>query len=128
MSQSSLDDEELFGEAAAEIRSDIENALENAESTLPNADDIWNIDADNSLGMLNGMKAAMDYEEAEAHLRDAKKWYMMGQRAEAFDNPDELKERIDEFESIIQDMETAEEHIQALTSLLPDLRNQLLDE
>ncbi|MFB6188062.1 MAG: DUF5790 family protein [Halobacteriaceae archaeon] len=128
MSQSSLDDEELFGEAAAEIRSDIENALENAESTLPNAEDIWNIDADNSLGMLNGMKAALDYEEAEAQLRDAKKWYMMGQRAGAFDNPDELKEQIDEFESIIQDMEAAEEHIQALTSLLPDLRNQLLEE
>ncbi|WP_138796576.1 DUF5790 family protein [Halostella sp. PRR32] len=125
MSQSSLDDDELFGEAASEMRSDVEESLDAARSELPDSDDVWETDADNVLGVLNGLRSALDAGEAEDHLRDAKKWFTMGQRADAFDDADDLEEAIGDLEELVEEMEEAADQVGDLTATVPDLRGSL---
>ena len=125
MSQSTLDDDELFGEAASEMREDVEASLEEARAVLPAADDIWDVEADNTLGVLNALKGALDVEDAEEHLRDAKKWYTMGERADAFEDADDLEDAIADLEELVEDVETAREEVGDLTSTIPQLRGAL---
>ncbi len=126
MSQATLgDDEELFGEAANEMREDVESSLASAWETLPAADDIWETDADNVLGTLNGLKSALDVGDAEDHLRDAKKWFTMGQRADAFDDADDLEAEISDLEDAVTDIAEASEQVGDLTSTIPALRSTL---
>lgn len=119
MSQSTLDDDELFGEAASEMREDVEASLDEARAVLPVADDIWNVEADNTLGVLNALKGALDVDDAEEHLRDAKKWYTMGERADAFEDADDLEADIAALETLLEDVETAREQVGELTSTVP---------
>ena len=125
MSQSTLDDDELFGEAASEMRDDVEASLDEARNVLPAADDIWDVEADNTLGVLNALKGALDVDDAEEHLRDAKKWYTMGERADAFEDADDLAEAIADLEALIEDVEEAREQVGDLTSTIPQLRGTL---
>ncbi len=125
MSQTALDDDELFGEAASEMRSDVEASLEKAWDALPDADDIWETDAENVLGVLNGLKTALDAGDAEEHLRDAKKWFMMGQRADAFEDAGDLEDELEELEETIGDISEAGEQVSDLTATIPGLRSSL---
>ena len=125
MSQTALDDDELFGEAATEMRSDVESSLADAWATLPGADDIWETDAENVLGVLNGLKTALDAGDAEDHLRDAKKWYTMGERAGAFEDAADLEEEIAAVEEAIGDIADAGEQVSELTATIPGLRGTL---
>ncbi len=126
MSQATFgDDDELFGEAANEMREDVEASLANAWAALPGADDVWDADADNVLGVLNGLNSALDAGDAEDHLRDAKKWFTMGQRADAFDDADDLEEEIADLEDAITDISEAGEQVSELTSTIPALRGTL---
>lgn len=125
MSQASLDDDELFGEAANEMRSDVETSLEEAWEALPAADDIWETDAENVLGVLNGLKSALNAGDAESHLRDAKKWYTMGERAGAFDDAEDLEAEISSIEDAIEDISAAGEQVGELTATIPALRGTL---
>jgi len=128
MSQATLgDDEELFGEAANEMREDVESSLEAAWTALPDADDVWETDADNVLGALNGLNSALEVGDAEDHLRDAKKWFTMGQRADAFDDADDLEADIEALEDAITDIAEAGEQVGELTSTIPALRGTLQD-
>lgn len=125
MSQATLDDDELFSEAASEMRADVEAALEAARESLPDADDIWTVQADNTLGVLNGLRSALDIDDATDHLRDAKKWYTMGERADAFDNGEDLAAEIEAVESLFERIETAHEQVSGLASTLPELKSDL---
>jgi hypothetical protein len=127
MSQTTLDDDELFGEAASEMREDVESSLAAARESLPDADDIWDTEAENTLGVLNGLRSALDVGDAEEHLRDAKKWFTMGQRADAFDDAADLEEGIEAIESIVADVEAADEQVGELTATIPELRSALED-
>lgn len=128
MSQATLgDDEELFGEAANEMREDVESSLEAAWDALPEADDVWETDADNVLGVLNALKSALNAGDAEEHLRDAKKWYTMGQRADAFEDADDLEAEIESLEEAITDISEAGEQVGDLTATIPSLRGTLED-
>ncbi|CQH47367.1 uncharacterized protein HHUB_1315 [Halobacterium hubeiense] len=127
MSQSSLDDDELFGEAAEEMRADVEEALDAARAELPDADDVWDVEADNTLGVLNALRSALDVEDVEAHLRDAKKAFVVGERADAFEDADELEAEIDAVEDVLGDIETAREQVGELASTVPALRSALED-
>ena len=127
MSQTTLDDDELFGEAASEMREDVESSLAAARESLPDADDVWETEAENTLGVLNGLKSALDVGEAEEHLRDAKKWYTMGERADAFDDAADLEEEIETVEGIVADVESAAEQVGELTATIPELRGALED-
>jgi uncharacterized membrane protein YdfJ with MMPL/SSD domain len=125
MSQSTLDDDDLFGEAASEMREDVEESLAAARGSLPVADDVWDVEADNTLGVLNALRSALDIGDAEEHLRDAKKWYTMGERADAFEDGDDLAASIEAVADLIADIEDAHEQVGDLTSTIPQLRSAL---
>ena len=125
MSQSSLDDDELFGEAAEEMRADVEEHLDAAREELPASDAIWDVDADNTLGVLNALRSALDVDDMEAHLRDAKKAFVVGQRADAFEDADDLEADLAAVEGVLADLETAREQVGELASTVPELRSAL---
>ncbi|MFC7019654.1 MULTISPECIES: DUF5790 family protein [Haloarcula] len=125
MTQTSLDDDELFGEAASEMRSDVEASLDEARAALPDADAVWDVEADNTLGVLNALKTALDVGDAEEHLRDAKKWYTMGERADAFEDAEDLAEDIETVEDLIADVADARDQVGDLTATVPQLRSTL---
>lgn len=127
MSQSTFDDDELFGEAAEEIRSDVESSLEAARDALPGVDAIWETEAENTLGVLNGLRSAVDVDDVEDNLRDAKKWYAMGKRADAFEDADDLEAEIQAVEDVLADFETVREQAGELASTLPKLKSALED-
>ena len=127
MSQATLDDDELFDEAASDMRADVEESLDEARDALPDADSVWETDADNTLGVLNGLKNALDVGDAEDALRDAKKWYTMGKRADAFEDADDLEDAIAEVEDLIEDIEDAHEAVGDLTGTIPAIKSALED-
>ena len=127
MSQTTLGDDELFGEAAAEVRADVEEHLGKARAELPDADEVWAADADNVLGVLNALRSALDAGEAEDHLRQAKKWYTMGDRADAFEDADDLAAAIEELETLIESIGEAHDDVSDLTNAIPELRGTLQD-
>ena len=127
MSQTTLDDDDLFTEAASEMREDVESSLAAARDALPDADAVWETDADNTLGALNGLRSVLDVGDASEHLRDAKKWYTMGEQADAFEDAEELAEEIEEVAELIEDIERAHEQVGELASTIPQLRSALED-
>ena len=127
MSQSTFEDDELFDEAAADVRSDVEDHLAAARDALPAAEAIWSVEADNTLGVLNSLGQALDTGDATERLRDAKKWYAMGERADAFDDAADLAAAIEDLEAVLADVETAHEHANELSSTVPELRGALDD-
>ncbi|MFW6003226.1 MAG: DUF5790 family protein [Halanaeroarchaeum sp.] len=127
MSQTTLDDDDLFGEAAAEIRADVEAHLEAATDELPDPAAIWDVDSANTLGVLNALRSALDAGEARERLRDAKKWYTMGERADAFEDAEDLEERIESVESVVTTIDDMAGAVGELTAAVPDLKGQLED-
>lgn len=127
MSQTTLDDDDLFSEAATEVRADVEAALAEARAALPDSDAIWEIEAENSLGVLNGLRSALDTEDASEHLKEAKKWYTMGQRADAFTEGGDLAEEIERVESLFDQIEAAHAQVSEVATTLPELRSALED-
>jgi hypothetical protein len=127
MSQATLDDEDLFDEAATEMREDVESSVQAAMDALPDADAVWAAKADNTLGVLNGLKGALDTGDAEDHLRDAKKWFAMGRKADAFEDAEDLETEIAELEETLSQITTAHEGVSELTSVIPELRETLAD-
>ena len=127
MTQATLDDDELFTEAASEMREDVEDSLESARDSLPGADDVWEVEADNTLGVLNALRSALDVGDAREHLRDAKKWFTMGEKADAFEDGEDLAAEIEAVEALITDVEDASETVGDLTSTVPQLKSALED-
>ncbi|MES3160673.1 MAG: DUF5790 family protein [Halorubrum sp.] len=127
MSQSTFDDDDLFGEAAEETRAEVEEHLEAARAALPDPDDVWTTDADNVLGTLNGLKSALDAGDALDHVRSAKKAYVLGERADAFEDADDLEAEVAELESLVADIDAAAEEVASLTGTVPAIRGALQD-
>lgn len=125
MSQATLDDEELFGEAANEMRTDVEESLRAAHEEFPEPSAIWTVEAENTLGVLNSLHTALDVGEAADHLRDAKKWYTMGVRADAFDDAADLEEEIQTLEELIDTLSDTHDAASELASTIPELRGTL---
>jgi hypothetical protein len=125
MSQSTFDDDELFGEAASEMRAEVEESLAEARAALPDADSVWDVEADNTLGVLNSLRSALDVGDAEDHLRTAKKNYVMGERAEAFEDADDLAEAIEEVEELMNSITEAHGKVSDLAATIPELRSSL---
>ncbi|UIP00712.1 DUF5790 family protein [Halobaculum sp. CBA1158] len=127
MSQSTFDDDDLFGEAADETRAAVEEHLRAAKATLPTADAVWDTDADNVLGALNGLRSALDTGDAVEELRQAKKQYVLGERAGAFDDDDDLADEIEDLQALVETLEETHERVGELTSTVPQLRGDLED-
>jgi len=126
MSQATLADDDLFGEAAAEVRADVEEHLAAARAELPDPDDVWAADADNALGVLNGLRSALAAGDAIDHLRAAKKWHALGERADAFED-DDFGEEIAALENLLGDLDAANEAVGDLAATLPEIRQSLKD-
>jgi hypothetical protein len=124
-SQSTLADDDLFGEAAAEMREEVESHLADARGELPDPDAVWETEADNVLGVLNALRSALDADDAQEHFRQAKKTFIVGQRADAFDDPDSLEAEIESVEELLTAIADAEELVGDLTGTMPQLRSQL---
>jgi hypothetical protein len=120
-----VDDDELFGEAASEMREDVESSLAEARAALPEADAVWEVEADNTLGVLNSLRSALDVGDAEDHLRDAKKWYAVGKRADAFEDSEDLEAAIAEVEELMETVTEAHEQVSDLAATVPELRGAL---
>ena len=127
MSQATFDEDDLFDEAADDIRADVEDHLDAAETALPVSDEIWDVEAENTLGVLNSLRSALDTGDAAEHFRDAKKSYMMGERADVFADGDAFGERIAALEDAMADVEAAHGHASELASTIPELRGALDD-
>lgn len=125
MGQATLDEDDLFGEAAGELEEDVRAGIEKARDGLPDADTIWTADADNVLGVLNGLRTALDTDNAAEGLRDARKWFTIGERAGAFESDGELAEELEALEATIESIHAAEDEVGALINTLPELREQL---
>lgn len=125
MSQSAFDDDDLFGEAAAEMRAEVEDHLEDARESLPDPDAVWDVEADNVLGVLNSLRSALDTGAAADHLRQAKKQYVMGERADAFEDAEDLETAIADLEELLEGVEAAHEQVGDLAGTVPQLRGAL---
>jgi hypothetical protein len=127
MAQSKLDDDELFDEASDEIRSDVEGALEDARDALPDSEDVLGVEGDNIIGVLNSLKTGLDGEEAREALREAKKWFGIGERADAFEEGfvNETEDEIEEIEDALGALENAEESATELTDAVASLKDSL---
>lgn len=128
MGQATLDDDDLFGEAADELRDDVHEHLDRAENALPTAEDIWEVNANNVLGVLNTLRTNLNVEEAEEDMRQAKKWFALGQRAEAFEDGDALDARIAALEDTIAELQTVQHDVGVIASTLPGIREKLKTE
>ncbi|MFB6173202.1 MAG: DUF5790 family protein, partial [Halobacteriales archaeon] len=53
------------------------------------------------------------------------KWYTMGERADAFEDADDLAAEIEAVEDIVDAITTAREQVSDLASTLPELRGEL---
>lgn len=124
-SQNTLADDDLFGEAAEEMRADVEEHLDAARSALPETEDVWEAEADNVLGVLNGLRSSLNVGDADDHLRQAKKTFIIGQRADAFEDADDLEEEIESMTELLDSIREAGELVGELTSTMPQLRSQL---
>ncbi|MDZ7688477.1 MAG: DUF5790 family protein [Halobacteriales archaeon] len=127
MAQSTLEDDELFDEASNEMREDVEEALEEARDALPDSDDIFDVEGDNIIGVLNSLKSELDAGEAEKSLREAKKWFGIGRKADVFDEEyaDETEEELEELEEALTSLSDAEETATELTDTLASLKSVL---
>lgn len=125
MSQSNFDDDELFGEAAEEMHEEVEHHLSAARAELPTPDSIWETSADNVLGVLNGLKSALNVGEAADHLRQAKKKFMIGSRADLFEAPEELEAEIEALDGLLETVDSANQEVSELTATIPALRGDL---
>lgn len=127
MAQSTFEDDELFDEAADELREDVRSALDEAEEALPDGDALLDVDGGNLVGVLNAFKADLDAEDARAALREAKKWYETGRRAESFDDDfaAETGDEIDELVAVVDAVDEAEEAATDLVDSVATLKKQL---
>jgi len=125
MGQTTFDDDELLSEATDETRATVEEHLAAARAELPTADAVWETDADNVLGALNGLSAALDTDDAAESLRQAKKEYLLGQKAGVFDEDDELGAELESVADLLTTLQTAHEQVGELTSTVPQLRSGL---
>lgn len=125
MGQATLDEDDLFGEAADELEADVRKGIDAASAALPDADTIWAANADNILGVLNGLKGSLDTGDARESLRDAQKWFTIGQRAGAFEQDGELATELEALNETITAIESAEERVSELINTLPELKQQL---
>lgn len=86
MSQSTFDDDELFAEATEEIQADVEAAIARANEQLPTDDDLSAVDDETVPAVLDSVEAELTIEPIEDALAAAQKAFLVGQRADAFDD------------------------------------------
>ncbi len=127
MAQSTFDDEDLFTEASDELREDVEDNLEEARENLPEADELLEVQRDNVIGVLNSLKAELDADGVQEALREARKWFETGKRADAFDEEfvSETEEEIERLNEAVAALEEASENATDLVNAVATLKQNL---
>lgn len=127
MAQSTFDDEDLFTEASSEMQEDVEDAVQEARESLPDPSEIMRVEGDNVIGVLNNLKSGLDIGDAGESLREAKKWFSMGKRADAFDDEftTRIEKEIGELEEAVNAVQRAEQNATELTDSVATLKNSL---
>ncbi|MFB6282936.1 MAG: DUF5790 family protein [Halobacteria archaeon] len=127
MSQTSFDEDQLFDEAADEIKQEIESSLENAEETLPEGEEFIEVEGNNLIGILNSFKTRIGSEKPGKQLREAKKSLEIGKRSEALNDEyvEKTEEKIGTLAEIQSGIEEAEARATELTDAVVDVKNKL---
>lgn len=120
MSQTTFDEEELFDEATEEMQADVDDALARAREQLPGEEAILAADDDDLLTVIDSLTTTLDVDEVETALQEAQKAFVIGQRAEAFDD-----DYISETEAIIATLKETTDALQAIDTAATDLAEAL---
>lgn len=120
-------DEPLFAEATEEIQNDIVESLNEVENKLPESDQIWKVEGSNVVGTLNSLQAVLDVSSVEESYREARKWFVVGVKADAFDDETEqdLENQLDQVGSLLVQAGEIRDIVGDLTPMLPELRDSL---
>jgi hypothetical protein len=123
------DTDALFSEASDELQEDVYEHLETAEEALPDVEAVWELDGGNVIGVLNQLQSTLKVDEAEESFQEARKWYLMGEKADAFDDGQQtdLEERIEEVEDTLDAMGEVRDGVDELIPELPELKSALED-
>lgn len=122
---SGTEDDDLFEDAITELTTEINTHLTNAHTELPDTAEIWDVDAPNILGALNTLRGELDITTARTELREARKKYVLADRADAFDDTDTLGDEIQSLSEVIDALETTREQVADLTNTIPDVKQRL---
>lgn len=120
MSQSTFDEDELFEEATEEMQAEVDNALARARGAIPNTNAVLTTDENNLDAILDGLSATLDIDTIETALEDAQKAFVLGQRADAFDD-----EYISETQTTIETLNETVETLHAIDTAATDLSEAL---
>ena len=120
MSQSTFDDDELFAEATEEMRADIEGALSRVDEQLPAEDDLLNADEETLPAVLDSLEKELNIEPIEDALTEAQKAFLLGKRADAFD-----EEYVTETEATITHVGEVIETLKEIETVTADLIDAL---
>lgn len=86
MAQTTFDEDDLFDEATAEMQADVDDALARARGQVPSAETVFAADGDDLHAVLDSLTTTLDVETIETALQEAQKAFVLGQRADAFDD------------------------------------------
>lgn len=86
MAQTTFDEDDLFDEATAEMQADVDDALARAREQIPSAETVLAADGDDLHAVLDSLTTTLNVEAIETALQEAQKAFVLGQRADAFDD------------------------------------------
>ncbi|MDL0118150.1 DUF5790 family protein [Halobacterium salinarum] len=120
MAQTTFDEDDLFEEATQEMQAEVDDALARARDAVPDTDIVLTSDEDDLDAILNALSSTLDTEEIETALEDAQKAFVLGQRADAFDN-----EYITETQAAIETLTETVDTLHAIDAAATDLNEAL---
>lgn len=120
MSESMFDDDELFAEAAEELQVDVDDALTRAREHVPAEEVVLGADQDELQAVLASLTTTLDIEAIKDALQEARKAFVMGRRADAFDD-----EYIADTEATMTTLEDTVTTLQNIEAAATDLTEAL---
>lgn len=121
------DSDVLFTEASEELEEDIRDELDEAEEKLPDADDVWNPEGENIIGVLNQLQSSVNNDDVVDHVKEARKSFLLGDNADAFseDDADEFETRINRVVTAVDQLGDVHSAVDELIPVLPGVKESL---
>jgi hypothetical protein len=121
MAQTPFDEDDLFEEATQQMQAEGDDALARARDAVPDTDTVLTADEDDLDAILNALSSTLASEEIETALQDAQKAFVLGQRADAFDD-----EYITKTQAAIETLTETVETLHAIDAAATDLTEALI--
>lgn len=117
-------------EAAAEMQQDVEEALDQAQEAVPDADILVDVEADTLVGVLNAVTSTVSVTEIETDLQDAQKQFTIGRRADAFDDTfvEETEAELTALQKTVATVQTMEDSAAELTEAVVSFQDLNVNE